>query len=61
MATPMEKRAQGQPSAVASCAVTNCKFNEDRECHAGEIDVRFGDGQQAICGTYEPEKPKARP
>jgi hypothetical protein len=60
MATPQEKRA-AQPSMVASCSVTDCVYNEDRECHAGEIDVRVGAQGGAICATYDPEKPRARP
>ncbi|HEX8210436.1 MAG TPA: DUF1540 domain-containing protein [Longimicrobium sp.] len=34
--------------------MTDCKFNEHHECHAGQIEVRVGpDG--AHCGTYTPE------
>lgn len=60
MATPQEKRA-AQPSTVASCSVTDCVYNESQECHAGEINVRFGEQGNAICATYNPEKPKPRP
>lgn len=59
MANPQEKRAAA-PSAVASCSATDCTHNENRECHAGEIQVEMS-GQGAICGTYSPRKPKARP
>ena len=59
MAEPQEKRATAH-SAVASCSATDCSFNENRECHAGEIQVEMG-GQGAICGTYNPRKPKNRP
>lgn len=60
MATPQEKPA-AHPSAVASCSVTDCVHNENRECHAGEIDVRMEQGN-AICATYETEEqPKPRP
>jgi hypothetical protein len=59
MANPQEKRAQAT-SAVASCAATDCQHNENRECHAGEIRVEMG-AQGAVCGTYNPAKPKARP
>jgi hypothetical protein len=45
---------------VASCSATDCSYNENRECHAGEIRVEMG-AQGAICGTYDPRKPKARP
>jgi hypothetical protein len=59
MANPQEKRAAA-PSAVASCSATDCTHNENRECHAGEIRVEMG-GQGAICGTYNPTKPRVRP
>jgi hypothetical protein len=59
MANPQEKRA-AEPSAVASCTVTDCTYNEERECHAGEIRVEIG-SQGAVCATYNPQKPKARP
>jgi hypothetical protein len=54
---------QRQPSAGASrvaSTATDCVHNENRECHAGEIQVRMG-ANGAVCGTYQPEKPKARP
>jgi hypothetical protein len=34
--------------------VTDCKFNEHHECHAGQIEVRVS-GNGAECGTYTPE------
>ena len=59
MANPMEKRAPAV-SAVASCTATDCTYNENRECHAGEIHVEMG-ANGAVCGTYQPRRPKARP
>ena len=59
MANP-ERSPAGRTSAVAECAATDCRHNENRNCTAGEIQVRFTDGK-AVCGTYAPEKPKARP
>jgi len=59
MANPQERRATA-PSTVASCSATDCVHNENRECHAGEIRVEMG-AQGAICGTYDPRKPKVRP
>ena len=59
MAEPQERRATAQ-STVSSCSATDCSFNENRECHAGEIRVEMGP-QGAICGTYNPRKPKTRP
>ena len=59
MANPQEKRAAAT-SAVASCSATDCVHNENRECHAGEIQVEMS-AQGAVCGTYKPGKPKMRP
>jgi hypothetical protein len=59
MANPQERRA-AEPSMVASCSATDCSHNENRECHAGEIRVEMG-AQGAVCGTYNPQKSKARP
>lgn len=53
MQNPQERPA-AHTSAVASCDVTDCKFNEHHDCHAGQIEVKVGpDG--AHCGTYTPE------
>lgn len=43
-----------QASVVGACTVTDCKFYEDHECHAGEIEVRIG-STGAVCGTYTPD------
>lgn len=59
MAEPQEKRSTAA-SMVASCSATDCVHNENRECHAGEIQVEMS-GQGAVCGTYNPRKPKNRP
>lgn len=59
MANPQEQRSPAT-SAVASCSATDCSYNENHECHAGEIKVEMG-ASGAICGTYNPRKPKARP
>jgi hypothetical protein len=59
MQNPLKSRG-ASPSAVGSCMATDCGHNEDRECHAGEILVQMG-AQGAICGTYDPRKPKNRP
>lgn len=59
MANPQE-RANAETSVVSACSVTDCTYNENRECHAGEIKVEVG-AQGAICATYTPQKPKARP
>lgn len=47
-------------SVVGSCTATDCRHNEERECHAGEIMVQIGSGG-ALCGTYDPEAPQTRP
>ena len=53
MQNPQE-RAQANLSVVGACSVTDCRFNEDHECHAGQIEVSVGpDG--AHCATYTPE------
>lgn len=59
MANPQESRST-QTSAVASCSATDCAHNEHRECHAGEINVEIG-AQGAVCATYHPRTPRARP
>jgi hypothetical protein len=55
-----QARSRPQSSVVGSCTATECRHNEDRECHAGEILVQIG-GSGAVCGTYDPEGPQARP
>jgi hypothetical protein len=47
-------------SVVGECSATDCRHNEHRDCHAGQIVVQIGQGT-AMCGTYDPETPKARP
>lgn len=58
--TQPQKKAQAQTGVVASCSATDCSHNENRECHADEIRVEMG-AQGAVCATYNPQKPKARP
>ncbi|NNC28687.1 DUF1540 domain-containing protein [Longimicrobium terrae] len=48
------ERPQAQTSVVGACTVTDCKFNENHECHAGQIEVRVS-SNGAECGTYSPE------
>jgi hypothetical protein len=49
-----QERPQAHTSVVGACTVTDCRFNEAHECHAGQIEVRVGqDG--AHCATYTPE------
>ncbi len=55
-----QRNPRAQASVVGSCSATDCRHNEERECHAGEITVQMSqDG--AHCATYDPETPKARP
>lgn len=55
-----QRNPKTQASVVGSCSATDCRYNEERECHAGEITVQMSqDG--AHCATYDPETPKARP
>lgn len=55
-----ERQPEAQGSTVASCSATDCRHNEDRECTAGEIQVEMRENG-AVCATYAPRKPKARP
>ena len=55
-----QKKPMAGASTVRECSATDCRHNEDRECHAGEIRVEI-QGGTAVCGTYEPGSPKARP
>jgi hypothetical protein len=59
MAEP-QKNPQAHSSVVGECSATDCRHNEERECHAGEIMVKIA-GSSAVCGTYDPEGPRARP
>jgi len=54
MQNPLEKSLP-QASVVGACTVTDCKFNENHECHAGSIEVRVS-AAGAECGTYTPER-----
>lgn len=40
-------------SMVGRCDATNCRFNDDMECTAGQIEVQMS-GQMAQCITYTP-------
>jgi hypothetical protein len=55
-----QPNSRPQTSVVGSCSATDCRHNEDRDCHAGEIVVQINAGA-AICGTYSPESPQTRP
>ena len=53
MQSPQEQ-PRPQASVVSRCSVTDCRHNEEHECHAGQIEVQVGpDG--AHCATYAPE------
>jgi hypothetical protein len=60
MADP-QRQTRADASVVGSCSATDCRFNEDRDCHAGEILVQIGERGSAVCGTYSPESPQTRP
>jgi hypothetical protein len=55
-----QPQSRSHSSVVGSCSATDCRHNEDRECHAGEILVQINAGS-AVCGTYSPESPQPRP
>jgi hypothetical protein len=46
-------------SLVSRCDATSCRYNEDMQCHAGQIEVQMvmGDmgAQMAHCMTFSPE------
>lgn len=48
-----DNRREGQMSVVANCDATECRYNEARECHAGQIQVSMS-GATAACMTYTP-------
>ncbi|PYE54941.1 DUF1540 domain-containing protein [Deinococcus yavapaiensis] len=43
----------GQLSVVGQCDVTRCRYNEDHQCHAGQIQVSMS-SEGAACMTYTP-------
>ncbi|ADV68086.1 DUF1540 domain-containing protein [Deinococcus maricopensis] len=44
---------QQDTSIVGVCEAQDCRFNQERRCHAGQIEVSFS-GTQAACMTYSP-------
>ncbi|MCP2013737.1 hypothetical protein L1280_000865 [Deinococcus sp. HSC-46F16] len=44
---------EGQ-SVVSRCGATNCRYNEQENCTAGQIEVDFS-GQMAQCLTFSPQ------
>lgn len=60
MAEPQRKH-DAHPAHVASCSATDCAHNESSECRAEEIRIEMGGDGHAVCRTYAPETPKARP
>ncbi|ANE43473.1 MAG: hypothetical protein JWQ08_2762 [Deinococcus sp.] len=46
-------------SLVSRCDATSCRYNEDMQCHAGQIEVQMVMGemgaQMAHCMTFAPE------
>ena len=53
--------ARAEQATVASCAASECRHNENSACHASEVRMDVGSDGRAVCGTYEPATPKARP
>ncbi|GBF04968.1 hypothetical protein DAERI_030134 [Deinococcus aerius] len=47
-------QGEGQKSVVSRCGATNCRYNENEQCMAGQIEVNFS-GQMAQCLTFSPE------
>ena len=50
----MGMQAESQGSVVSRCDATNCRYNENEQCMAGQIEVSFS-GQMAQCMTFSPE------
>lgn len=46
-----------QTSVVLACGATDCRYNELRECHAGQIEIGLS-GDAAQCMTYDPSDDK---
>ena len=42
-------------SVIHDCAATNCTYNENHVCEAGEIEVE-PTNRGPICATFEPDK-----
>ncbi|AFZ68995.1 DUF1540 domain-containing protein [Deinococcus peraridilitoris] len=51
--TQNDQMGERQTSIVGACGATDCRYNEDRECHAGQIQVGMA-GNMAQCMTYDP-------
>ena len=52
------KNSVGEPSRqiLVDCSACNCRYNEDKECHAGEIDISGSSACQCAqteCSTFE--------
>ncbi len=45
----------GQLSVVGQCDVTQCRYNEEHQCHAGQIHVSMSN-EGAACMTYSPRE-----
>lgn len=54
----MTQRNEGETSVVGSCDATNCRYNDNHECHAGQIQVSMS-GSMAQCMTYDPQGEQA--
>lgn len=50
--------SERQTSVVGTCEATNCRYNQDRQCTAGQIEVSFSAGS-ASCATYTPSNEAA--
>jgi|GEM_PF-2321408 len=49
----MTQDSNRDTSIVGNCDATDCRYNENRECHAGQIQVSMS-GNMAQCATYTP-------
>jgi len=50
----MNDQSNMQGSVVSRCDATSCRYNENEQCMAGQIEVSLS-GQMAQCLTFSPE------
>ena len=49
-----DNQSSQQGSVVSRCDATTCRYNEQEQCMAGQIEVSLS-GQMAQCLTFSPE------
>lgn len=51
-------RKERELSVIHDCAATNCAYNANHICEAGEIDVQATE-RGPICATFDPQPGKS--